>query len=144
MIRRATLNDLPMMLAISQRAFDVVWSAALFETEFLKQYTEIYVYVKDKQMVAFLIIWIIEGEGEIVSLAVDKGFRNQGIASSLLNYLFKIHGDIKEWYLEVAADNISAVNLYWKYNFYKTRVIKNYYGQDKDALQMKCASVTAV
>ena len=141
MIRKATVNDVPMMLAISQHSFDVAWSAASFETEFLKQHTEIYVYVKDEQLAAYLIIWVMQNEGEIVSLAVNKGYRNQGIASALLSYIFKLHGNIKEWYLEVAADNITAINLYEKYNFHKIRVIKNYHGQDKDALQMKCVSV---
>jgi len=125
------------MLAISQRSFDVAWTAASFEAEFLKQHTEIFVYVKDKQLVAYLIVWIIRGEGEIVSLAVDKGHRNHRIASTLLSYIFRLYGNIREWHLEVAKDNLPAMVLYEKYNFQKTRVVKNYYGQNKDALQMK-------
>jgi ribosomal-protein-alanine N-acetyltransferase len=132
---------MPVMLAICQRSFDVTWSAASFEAEFLKEHTEIYVYVKDKQLVAYLIIWAMQSEGEVVSLAVNKGFRNQGIASELLAYIFRIHGNIREWYLEVATDNILAINLYEKYKFHKMRVIKNYYGQNKDALQMKCQNI---
>ncbi len=138
MIRKATVSDMPMMLAISQRSFDVAWPAASFEAEFLKQHTRIYVYVKDEQPVAYLIIWVVQGEGEIVSLAVDKGYRNQGIASALLSHVFRLHRDIQVWHLEVAPDNTSAMNLYEKYNFRKMRVIKNYYGQNMDALQMKC------
>ena len=138
MIRKATVNDIPAMLAISQRSFGVPWTDAAFDAEFLKQHTEIYVYIKDELLIAYLIIWIIKNEGEIVSLAVDKGRRNQGVASALLNHVFRIHDNIGEWYLEVAADNVPAMALYERYNFRKMRVIKNYYGQDKDALQMKC------
>ena len=137
LIRKATVSDIPVMIAISQHSFDVAWSAASFEAEFLKQHTRIYVYIKSEQPVAYLIIWLVKDEGEIVSLAVDRGYRNQGIASTLLNYMFRTHCNITKWYLEVAPDNVPAMNLYEKYYFRKIRVIKNYYGQDKDALQMK-------
>jgi ribosomal-protein-alanine N-acetyltransferase len=136
-IREAQLSDLPTMLGISQRAFGTPWSKASFEAEFRKPYSRTYLYMRDEQVVAYLTIWIINDEGEVVSLAVDKGWRNKGFATQLLKYVFDNNAGLKFWHLEVAQDNDAALSLYRTHGFERMRVIKNYYGGGQDAIQMK-------
>ena len=135
MIKRAHSVDLPVLLGISQRSFSTPWSAASFEAEFAKPFSFTYLYVKE-QPVAYLTIWVIADEGEIVSIAVDKGWRGKGVASALLNYAFSEYR-LKVWQLEVSEANKSAISLYHKFGFKKSRIIKNYYGQGRDAIQMR-------
>lgn len=130
---------MPIMLGISQRSFDTPWSVTSFEAEFYKNYSHIYIYMKNDQPVAYLIVWDLQAEGEIVALAVDKGWRNKGIGSELLNHVFDMH-NTKIWHLEVDPANRAAISLYEKHRFKKNRVIKNYYGHGKDAIQMSRAN----
>lgn len=136
MIRKATLSDMPVLLGISHRSFDTTWSMASFEAEFHKDHAYIYIYTESSTSVAFLIVWDLGAEGEIVSLAVDKGWRNRGIASKLLRHAFLAHSNVEQWHLEVEPGNTPALSLYHKNGFVKQRIIKDYYAQGKDALQM--------
>ena len=136
MIKRASSVDLPVLLGISQRSFSTPWSATSFEAEFAKPFSITYLYVKGEQPIAYLTIWVIDDEGEIVSIAVDKGWRGKGVASALLNYVFS-ECRLKVWQLEVSETNKSALSLYHKFGFRKSRIIKNYYGQGRDAIQMR-------
>jgi ribosomal-protein-alanine N-acetyltransferase len=133
------------MLGISQRSFTIPWSVASFEAEFYKDFSYLYIYTKEQgstiqlassaTAVGYLIIWDIQGEGEVVALAVDKGWRNRGIGSALLSFAIEAHR-VKVWHLEVDPVNSAAIGLYEKHGFKKNRVIRNYYGQGKDAMQM--------
>ena len=126
---------MPVLLGISQRSFNPAWSTASFEAEFYKIHSHIYLFSENEQPVAYLIIWDLKEEGEIVSLAVDKGWRNKGIGTKLLSFVFDTH-PVKAWSLEVDPDNGAAISLYEKHKFKRCRVIKDYYGQGKDAVQM--------
>ena len=136
MIRNALINDLPILLSISQRSFETPWSPASFEAELHKSFSKTYLFLDKEQPVGYLIIWVMENEGEIVSLAVDPGWRNKGIAKKLLEYAFSSYKIVKKWSLEVNPLNHNAINLYRKYKFERLRTIRNYYGQGKDAIYM--------
>lgn len=128
---------MPALLGISQRSFNAPWSNASFEAEFLKPYSTIYLYEQGGTAVGYLIIWVIENEGEIASLAVDKGFREKGVAGTLMRNAFSEFENVKIWQLEVSQTNQAAISLYTNFGFKKMRVIQNYYGQGKDAIQMR-------
>lgn len=140
LIRRAEIDDMPAMFRISQHSFDIPWSQTSFEAEFSKQYSESYLYTQNSQVVAYLIIWAIQNEGEIVSLAVDKGWRGRGIGLKLLSHAFLLHREIKLWRLEVAEHNHVAQSLYEKCGFARVRLIKNYYGQENAVQMLKTVS----
>ena len=70
---------------------------------------------------------------EIDYIYVLEEFRNQKIASKLLEYLFNKYNFTCS--LEVRCDNMSAINLYKKFGFEIVTVRKNYY-QDIDGYLM--------
>jgi len=62
---------------------------------------------------------------EVDYIFVKEEYRNNGIASELINYfLKKEEPDVS---LEVKCDNIAAINLYKKFGFEIVATRKNYY-----------------
>ena len=70
---------------------------------------------------------------EIISILIDKKFRKIGIGKSLLNQLLIIalKKKIQNIFLEVSVENLTAINLYKKFNFIRVGKRKNYYFQDE-------------
>ena len=95
-------------------------------------------------MCGYIIFLASNEEADIVYLYVKQNYRNQGVASSLINVSretffwgasiqkqsesFEIHegGEKKVVFLEVACNNIAAINLYKKLNFNIVSVRKGY------------------
>jgi ribosomal protein S18 acetylase RimI-like enzyme len=61
--------------------------------------------------------------GSIEFVATSKKYRNQGIASSIMNYIFS-QNKYDKYILEVADTNEKAVNLYQKLGFNEVHKIK--------------------
>ena len=85
---------------------------------------------------------VIKDEIEIISILIDRKFRNIGIGKSLLNKLLNIalKKKIQNIFLEVSVENEIAINLYKKFNFIKVGKRKNYYfhnGRNIDANIMR-------
>ncbi|MCU1324639.1 MAG: GCN5-related N-acetyltransferase [Bryobacterales bacterium] len=78
-------------------------------------------------------------EAELLNLAVDPSVRRQGIARALLEELRRVaHGEI---FLEVAAPNTGATELYRSLGWQGIGVRAGYYGQGTiDAVVMKRSS----
>lgn len=92
---------------------------------------------------AFLIGRLLGDVAEILTIATHPNFRQQGFAKDCLK---KFETEIsarggKSIFLEVAADNESAENLYLKAGFARIATRKRYYarpnGQFVDAIVMK-------
>lgn len=82
---------------------------------------------------AILVYSLIYDRIEIDYIYVLEEYRNNGIASKLLDYLFNKYDYSVS--LEVRVDNIEAINLYKKFNFEVSTIRKNYY-KDIDAYLM--------
>ncbi len=136
MIRKATLNDLDSIYNIALASFDTPWEKVSIEAEFYKDYASIYVYEIENHIAAYIITWLIAGEAELLTIAVDEGWRNKGIGKTLINYIKELYGENVLWHLEVACSNKSAIHLYKSYGFEINSIIANYYGEGKDAYRM--------
>ena len=88
MIRKASLEDLNDIYNIEVSSFDTPWEKVSIEVEFYKDYASIYVYEVDKKVVAYIITWLIGLEAELITIAVDEGFRRQGIGRVLFFFFF--------------------------------------------------------
>ena len=77
-------------------------------------------------------------KGHIISVAVMPNYRNQCIASSLVEQALSGLSalDADECYLEVRINNDPAINLYKKMGFEITRTISRYYYDGSDAYVM--------
>jgi len=78
-------------------------------------------------------------EAELLNLGVDPEFRRQGVARALLAALSSVASGTL--FLEVAADNTAAIELYKKLGWQGIGVRPGYYGQGRvDAIVMKFSS----
>jgi [ribosomal protein S18]-alanine N-acetyltransferase len=75
----------------------------------------------------------------LYSLAVSANHRGKGVAQLLLNHTFSLAVSKKYEFitLEVRCDNITAITLYKKNGFCETKILKEYYKDASDALQMR-------
>ena len=62
----------------------------------------------------------------IGNIAVTSQYKQKGVASLLLNNVLSIYPN-RQITLQVRQSNIAAQNLYTKFGFKKTNIIKNYY-----------------
>lgn len=66
---------------------------------------------------------------DILSIVIAKKYRKNGLASTLLEYIFKLakKNNIEKIFLEVRKSNIPAQNLYLKLGFSHINTRKKYY-----------------
>lgn len=95
--------------------------------------------------VGFMMVSILSGaEAEILTFCVHPDYRRGGIGRQLMTELITSLSlfDCTECYLDVAEDNLSAINLYEQFGFKIAGRRENYYknssGQFSSALLMTC------
>lgn len=134
-------NDIDDVFEISKICFSIPWSRTSIESELSNPLAK-YIIAKNmetNQVIGFIGVWIISGEGDITNIGVHPDYRRQNIASGLLNSLINLCKDFdcNLLNLEVRRSNIIAQNLYNKFNFKEIGVRKNYYGNNEDAILMQ-------
>ena len=92
-------------------------------------YVKYLFYFIDSKVVAYLVYEDIYDRFEIDFIFVDNKYRRKGIASSLLEELFKVGKtkNIINVTLEVRKDNYSAISLYLKHGFVSKAIRSKYY-----------------
>lgn len=130
--------DIYAVAAIELESFKDPWPLESFRTELLyNQLASYYVARINGVVVAYIGAWSILDEVHITTLAVEKKYRRQGIASLLLETLLvSMHKQGARYLtLEVRPSNRAARNFYEKYGFKVYGHRKKYY-VDEDALIM--------
>lgn len=135
-------DDLDEVMRIEELSFSTPWSRAFFERELVNPvsfpYTERLRSGGRDRCAAYVVFWIVSGEGHILNLAVDPGLRRTGIAKRLLVFVLRFFIDrgVEEVFLEVRENNAAAISLYQGFGFETLFVRKRYYG-DEDAIVMR-------
>ncbi len=93
----------------------------------------------DNIIIGYIIFWIrYEGEGHIISIAVDEYYRRKDVGSRLVEAALKIFKryNVAQIKLEVRVSNRGAINFYKDNGFAEREVLKNYYEDYEDAVLM--------
>ena len=93
----------------------------------------------DGEVKGYLLATVVLDVADLDKVAVKKEYRNQKIASNLIDEFeksVKAKG-VKEVLLEVRRSNLPAINLYKSKNYKQISERKNYYGGVEDALIFK-------
>ena len=79
--------------------------------------------------VAFVLVRLVAGEAEILTIAVSPLQRRRGFARTLMEHVFRrlYHERAETLFLEVDAGNEAAVALYRAFRFRQVGVRKGYY-----------------
>lgn len=137
-----TSNDIDGVLEISNLSFSSPWSKDSIKNEINNPIAK-YIVAREgfnNNVIGFIGIWIIAGEGDITNIAVHPDYRGKKIASDLLKHLFNlcIDNNCNIINLEVRSSNIAAQNLYKKFDFKEIAIRKGYYSDNKeDAIIMQ-------
>ena len=126
---------------LSKECFATPWTLDSINNELNNPLAK-YVIAQDSStgdVIGFVGVWIIAGEGDITNIAVSPKYRQQGIASNLLIKLFEVCKtfDCNDITLEVRSSNVPAQNLYKKFAFKEEGLRKGYYSDNgEDAIIM--------
>lgn len=107
------------------------------ETILEQDYSHIYGYYIDENLIAFLHIEKSYDEIDIINIVVKEEYQQKKIGTKLLDYLFKSYGDVIKYNLEVRATNFKAINLYKKFGFIIANIRKGYYEGENGYLMIK-------
>jgi len=136
-------EDIDQVLAIEQASFTMPWSRNLFLSEFRSPSVSMLMValadVSVRSVIGYIVCWLVAGEVHILNLAVDRSFRRQGMAKSIvLAALKRAHQKgAKRAFLEVRSSNTAAKKLYLDLGFTGTSVRRDYYDEPiEDALVM--------
>ena len=136
MIRIAKVTDLDTIYKMGRALHDNYKQTYDLESLLTKDYFHLLVYEKENQVIGFLAYSLLIDSVDILDIYVDKEYRQQKIASLLIDYMISMVDPKTSFLLEVAVDNLPAISLYEKFGFKVIHTRKKYYGQ-KDAYVME-------
>lgn len=104
-----------------------------------KEYAYLYVFEEDNKIMGFIHVEKHFEVLEIINIVVNPDYRKKGIASKLIQHSIDTM-DHERILLEVNSNNVSAINLYHKFNFKDINIRKKYY-KDGDAIVMERSNI---
>lgn len=129
--RKARLEDIDAVFYIKQEQFSNPWKKKFFYDELNHDIAFFYVAVDTatKEVIGYIIFWIIQETLELHDIAVIEKYKKKGIGSQLMDFMLETGRgrQVEEMFLEVRYSNTAAIAFYEKYNFKKIDVRKNYY-----------------
>lgn len=119
---------------LSKECFAIPWTLDSITNELNNPLAK-YIIAEDletNEVIGFVGVWIIAGEGDITNIAVNPKYRKHGVASNLLLNLLDICKSLNcnDITLEVRESNIPAQNLYKKFDFKEEGIRKGYYSDN--------------
>lgn len=142
-IRRATVRDIPRLVAIAQESSSAGhWTVRQYEQAVAENPPLRFVLVLEEagEIPGFAVAAQIGREWELENIAISTSARRQGLADRLLGALLKqLHQVAAESiYLEVRRSNEPARGLYEKWGFQQVGVRPGYYhNPSEDAILYK-------
>jgi len=132
------------LAALQERAYAAIgirpWTAEEIEESTASPYVFL-VIVRDEYGSArgFACFSIVEGEGEVLAVAVDPDFRRRGVASAMFDAMTTTHDTviITRLVLEVAETNHEAIGFYEMLGFVDIARRRDYYRIGGNAVDAK-------
>ena len=139
-IQEMQKEDLEEVASLEASCFSMPWKYKDFE-EILTNPNRVYLVARTdaanakEHILGGCMLTNIAGEGDISNVAVHEKYRNQKIATTLMEALLKLGRErygISAFTLEVRSQNTSARELYKKLGFVSKGVRPNFYEKPKD------------
>ena len=131
------MNIMREIARLEAENFTDAWSEESLGSTFEYDYNHLLVEEKDGRVVGYIIYADIQGDAELLRIAVDKRYRRTGVGNKLMKDMISelVEAGTDRISLEVRAHNLPAIALYKKYGFEEIFVRENYYhNPDDDAL----------
>lgn len=145
-IQLARLEDVDELVRIEREAFSAPWTRAMFEAELTgNPFSTCFTARRGEGngssgvIVGYLCGWVVFDEFRLMTLAVDRMWRRQGLGNALLQHGLasaQERGGLRAL-LEVRASNTGALALYERLGFRRQAVRRQYYtNPPEDAILM--------
>ena len=139
-LRSLELRDLTAIETIERTSYPTPWSRSMFAGELAKPSSiSLGAFAPDGELVGYLIISRYVDAWHVMNVAVAPDWRRRGIASLLLEHLFRATAsdDRRGYTLEVRVSNVGAIRLYERLGFRGRGIRRAYYTDNReDALIM--------
>ena len=137
MIEKATINDYDKICELGN-ILNNEFKKLYTKESLFNDYTNILIYKNDVQILGFIHYEIMYETANILNIVVNPEYRRNKIGTHLINNMLSnlCNKNIENIMLEVNENNISAINLYKKFNFEIINIRKKYYN-GKDAYIME-------
>lgn len=139
LIRPMTPEDAAGAVVVESVCFTDGWSLRVYEETLRLPYAHYYAAELSGEIIGTIGLQILGGDGEITNVAVLPQYRNQGIASDLLQSVLDCGHALRttDFTLEVRAGNTAAIALYERYGFVTEGIRRQFYTDPvEDALIM--------
>lgn len=133
-IRKMTKDDLEAAAEIEAACFRQCWSKPMLEESFASAWNLFLGAEESGRLMGYGIVSVIAGEGEVLRIAVLKGYRRRGIGRELLEVMAEAarQKGAQGLTLEVRESNLTARNLYLCAGFQEEGRRKAYYREPKE------------
>lgn len=137
-IRFITPRDFKQIAIIEYDSFEYPWLNCDFRSKLDEDGTICYVVEHNGFIVAYAIIQYFPHHIELCNIAVDRDYRNNKIASLIINMLkIKLHLENRNCITAIVSErNLLAQHFLYKRGFLAKKVMNDYYAKDHDAYYM--------
>lgn len=139
-LRPMKARDLDRVCAIEEEVFPMPWSRESFESEVSDETTAFHWVAEDgREVVAYLVSWLIEDELHIGNIAVTPRRQGEGIGRAIFDYCLARAAErgVTRSTLEVRVGNARAIALYESRGFIPVAMRRGYYSDTgEDAMVM--------
>jgi ribosomal-protein-alanine N-acetyltransferase len=142
-VEPATLRDAPRLAQLHGASFHRGWGEGEFERMLSERNTLVHRLRLGRRIIGFAVSRIAADEAEILSIAIDDGYRGRGLSRELLlTHLGHLAGHgVRTIFLEVEENNKPARRLYERAGFAVVGRRERYYrqsgGEQLNALLMR-------
>ncbi|WP_218962356.1 GNAT family N-acetyltransferase/peptidase C39 family protein [Lacimicrobium alkaliphilum] len=141
-LRSATTADIPALVALEKQSFSTdKISRRSFSYFIRKGHCCLLLAIQDERLAGYALVLYRKGTqlARLYSIAVADEFRGKGVANSLLPEVQRLAAKQLCLFmrLEVRIDNEPAIGLYRKLGYHRIGMVKGYYEDGSDALQME-------
>ncbi len=144
-VRRMKELDLDVVMAIERASFSTPWSRGNFRNLLVRGDADLWVAVVEEAVVGYAVVWYVLPEAELGNLAVDAGWRRQGLGRTLLDWVLTRADDrgAERIFLEVRVSNRHAQGLYERRGFIQVGIRRRYYRAPVEDARVLCLDLRA-
>lgn len=137
-IRLLREQDLDALSELESLTFEDPWSKASLQNELRNSMARYWGVFFEERLIAYIGYWLILDEAHITNLAVNPGFRGQGVGEMLARFALNACRlkKILSVTLEVRRSNTVAQKLYQKLGFVSYGERPHYYNNGESAVIM--------
>jgi [ribosomal protein S18]-alanine N-acetyltransferase len=142
-VEPATLRDAPKLAQLHAASFHRGWGEGEFESMLTERNTLVHRLRLKRRTIGFAVSRMAADEAEILSIAIDDGYRGRGLSHDLLlTHLGHLAGHgVRTIFLEVEENNQPARRLYERSGFtivgHRERYYRQSEGEQLNALLMR-------